>query len=402
MRILHTSDWHLGRKLCGQDRSEEFESFLAWLGRLIQTEKVDALLVAGDIFDSCTPPLWAQTLYYHFLTGLAETCCSSVVITSGNHDSAALLDSSRDLLRRLNVFVVGQKREAPEEVFELPDSSGAVGAVCCAVPFLRSRDLCGSMAGEDSAALRSAELKGFAAHYAAVCDAAESVRAGRSIPLIALGHCFVAGGQVNDDDGVRELCVGELNSVPANAFPPSIDYLALGHLHMAQTCGKSDMMRYSGAPLCMGFGEAGRKKSVYLLETSGRSVIATAVPVPEFQKIVRVKGSFEEIAAKMAELAFSSEPLWGEADCSDAGTQGLNERIRDLAPEGGPVKLLRVKVAGTGLASSFSGEGDLNEDWSPKEVFRLYLEENNVTGEEAEALMGAYLEALESLREGEE
>ncbi len=401
MKILHTSDWHLGRKLCSQERSAEFKQFLDWLTGVITSEKVDALVVAGDVFDSSTPPVWAQSLYYKFLTGLAGTCCKSAVVVAGNHDSAALLDAPRDVLSFLNVFVVGCPRSAEEEVFELEGSGG--GAVCCAVPFLRSRDLGGAMVGEDASEIAAAELRGFSDHYAAVAAAAEERRAGRDIPLVAVGHCFVAGGKVVDDDGVRELSVGTLDVVPLAAFPENLDYLALGHLHAPQICGGRADCRYSGAPLCLGFGEAGRSKCVLLVDFDGRTPSVRALPVPEFQKIVRLNGTFDEIAAKLGALTLAGSSVWVEAVCTEGGGSGMNERIRDLVPDGSPVKILRVKVPGAGLDAAFSGDGDLNEDWSPREVFKLYMKEHDIAGEEADALMGAYMEALEAvLEEAEE
>ena len=146
----------------------------------------------------------------------------------------------------------------------------------------------------------------------------------------------------------------------------------------------------------MCFGEAGQKKQVCVVDFDGRAASVRALGVPAWQEICRLKGSFDEIAAALSELERSGRSVWVEADCDDEGAQGLNDRIRELS--GGAVKILRVKVAGAGLADAFSGAGDLNEDWSPREVFRLYLSEHQIEGEEAESLTGAYLEALEAVR----
>lgn len=398
MKILHTSDWHLGKRLCGQERESEFEAFLDWLTELIQRRSVASLIVAGDIFDSATPPLWAQKQYLTFLVNLGRTCCKSVVITGGNHDSGALLDLTRDLLGRFGVHVTGCSRAPSEEVFELPDETGAAGAVCCAVPYLRARDLCGALAGEDPDGIRRAELAGFAAHYRAACGEAEHVRAGRDIPLIATGHCFVAGGHVTGDDGVRDLAVGSLESVPLSAFPDGIDYLALGHLHSPQVCGGRDNARYSGAPLVLGFGEVGMRKSVYILDTAGRRVSVTEETVPSFRKIMNISGTFEELSEAIASLAAAGEEVWLSAECTESTTEGLNDRLRELA-EGGPVRLLRVKAARLTGTEAFSGagEGDLNEDWSPRDVFRTFLDDNKITEPESGELMRAYLEILDRI-----
>ncbi|MGI6076372.1 MAG: exonuclease subunit SbcD [Pyramidobacter sp.] len=401
MRILHTSDWHLGRRLCGQERYGEFKSFLDWLTGVVSREAVDALVIAGDVFDSCTPPLWAQSLYYSFLTGLFASPCKSVTVVAGNHDSAALLDAPAELLSRLNVFVVGEPQTPEREVLQLPDGNGETGALCCAVPFLRSRDLCGAMTGQDAEAVAAAELEGFQKHYAAVVAEAEKLRAGRDIPLIATGHCFVVGGRCGDDDGVRDLSVGSIDAVPLSAFPESIDYLALGHLHGPQRCGGMESRRYSGSPLCMGFGETGQQKSLSIVDFQGRSASVRTLPVPRFQSILRLTGSYDDLLRRISRLVDENEPVWVEADCTDRGNRGLNESIRELAPERSPVKILRIKVPGMSAAESLGSSGGLAEDWSPAEVFKLFLKEHDLRGEGADALMGVYMEALEAVRQEE-
>lgn len=398
VRILHTSDWHLGRRLCGQERYGEFKSFLDWLTSVICREAVDALVIAGDIFDSCTPPLWAQSLYYSFLTGLFASPCKSVTVVAGNHDSAALLDAPAELLSRLNVFVVGEPQPPQREVFQLPGADGTTRALCCAVPFLRSRDLCGAMAGADVKALSAAELAGFKGHYAAVVAEAEKLRDGRAIPVIATGHCFVAGGKVSDDDGVRDLSVGSIDAVPLSAFPQGIDYLALGHLHEPQRCGGLESRRYSGSPLCAGFGEAGRRKSLFIVDFHGRAPSVRSVDVPQFQKILRLTGTYDDLVREISRLVRENEPVWVEAHCTQQGTRGLNQAIRELAPEGAPVKILRVKIPDMSAADRLGSAGELTEDWSPCEVFKLFLEEHDLSGEKGDALMSVYREALEAAR----
>ena len=398
MKILHTSDWHLGRRLCGRERRDEFQKFLTWLTGVLSEEKIDALIVAGDVFDSFTPPQWAQMLYYDFLTRLSATPCKSAVIVAGNHDSPSLLDAPRELLKRLNVFVTGVPN-GEHELCELPGPDGNTGAVCCAVPFLRSRDLCGAMEGMEPDARRAAELEAFAAHYRDIVQRAEQLRAGRGIPIIATGHCFAAGGKVNEGDGVRDLAVGSVDVVPLNAFPDAVDYLALGHLHAPQLCGALPSRRYSGSPLAMGFGEAGRPKEVVIADFGGREPAVRALPVPVWQEIVRLRGTFDEIAARLDELKLSGRPVWAEADCTDQGGAQLCERLYELAPDAGTVRLLLVRAAADNVGGTLAGDGDLNEDWAPQDVFEFYLKEHGIDGDEARELTGAYLEAVAAVRE---
>lgn len=138
MKVLHTSDWHLGQSLYGHKRYEEFKSFLNWLGSLIETEGIMVLLIAGDVFDSSTPSNRAQELYYDFLQKASRTCCQNIVVIAGNHDSPSFLNAPKRLLRVLDVYVIGQKAETAEgEVLVLYDKKDKPQAVVCAVPYLR-------------------------------------------------------------------------------------------------------------------------------------------------------------------------------------------------------------------------------------------------------------------------
>ena len=134
MRILHTSDWHLGKRLKDHDRSDEFRKFLAWLEGVIKDEKPDALIVAGDVFDTRYPPVEAQEMYYTFLANVAGKTCRNIIITAGNHDSAPFIDAPAGIMGRCNVHVIGRPCEG--EILTLSDSQGRQEAIVCAVPFL--------------------------------------------------------------------------------------------------------------------------------------------------------------------------------------------------------------------------------------------------------------------------
>ena len=141
MKFLHTSDWHLGRSLYGRKRYEEFTAFLDWLTQTIEDEKIDALLVAGDVFDTSTPSNRAQELYYRFLCRVAASCCRHVVVVAGNHDSPSFLNAPKELLRALNVYVVGSMTEALEDEVFVLQVDDKPEAIVCAVPYLRDKDI---------------------------------------------------------------------------------------------------------------------------------------------------------------------------------------------------------------------------------------------------------------------
>ena len=273
LTILHTSDWHLGRRLYGRMRYDEFEAFLSWLQDTISAQQVDVLIVAGDIFDTMTPSNKAQALYYEFLGTVSKSCCQHVVIVAGNHDSPTFLDAPSNVLKFLNVHVVGTACEnLNDEVMVLDDANGNPHCIIAAVPYLRDRDVRSSSAGESGQTKDANVIAGICAHYDEVASIAKNKQAElakihqRHIPIIATGHLFAAGGTTTGDDGVRELYVGSLGKVSADMFDDCFDYVALGHLHVPQSVGGRESIRYSGSPIAMGFGEARQQKQVLLVQ----------------------------------------------------------------------------------------------------------------------------------------
>ncbi len=273
LTILHTSDWHLGRRLYGRMRYEEFEAFLSWLQDTISAQQVDVLIVAGDIFDTMTPSNKAQALYYEFLGTVSKSCCQHVIIVAGNHDSPTFLDAPSNILKFLNVHVIGTACEdLNDEVMVLDDTDGNPHCIIAAVPYLRDRDVRSSSAGESVQTKDANVIAGICAHYDNVADIAKTKQAElakahkRHIPIIATGHLFAAGGTTTDDDGVHELYVGSLGKVSADMFDDCFDYVALGHLHVPQRVGGRESIRYSGSPIAMGFGEARQQKQVLLIQ----------------------------------------------------------------------------------------------------------------------------------------
>ncbi|MEE9936192.1 MAG: exonuclease subunit SbcD, partial [Deltaproteobacteria bacterium] len=230
MKLLHTSDWHLGRMLHNRKRYEEHEAFLNWLFQLIENESVDVVLIAGDVFDNSTPSNYAQELYYRFLCRVASSANRRVVVIAGNHDSPSFLNAPKELLKFLNIHVVGFASNRPEdEVLLLAGADGKPGLMVLAIPYLRDRDIRTSEAGESIEDKERKIVEGIKEHYRQVCDAALKKRAAleRPVPMVAMGHLFAAGGQTTEGDGTRELYIGSLAQVRNDVFPDDIDYVAL-------------------------------------------------------------------------------------------------------------------------------------------------------------------------------
>lgn len=403
MKILHTSDWHIGRTLYGRKRYAEFEAFLFWLAETLVKEQVDILLVAGDVFDTSAPSNRAQELYYRFLCRVAMSCCRHVVVIAGNHDSSSFLNAPRELLRSLRIYVVGAAADSPaDEVLLLKDKNGAAELIVCAVPFLRDRDIRVAEAGESIEDKERKLIEGIRSHYFDVCRVAEEKRKtlDDTVPIVAMGHLFTAGARTVEGDGVRELYVGSLAQVTSGVFPECIDYLALGHLHVPQKVNGSDFMRYSGSPLPIGVGEANQEKSVCLVAFAGRTATARLLPVPVFQKMERIRGKWDDIAARISALSTTAGSIWLEIVYEgDEGIGDLRERL-DAAISGTGMEILGVK--NTRVWDRVLGrirDEETLDDLSVEDVFKRCLSVHDVPEGQRSELLRAYREAVASLYE---
>ena len=403
MKILHTSDWHLGRALYGRKRYEEFEAFLAWLAETIRGNEIDVLLVAGDIFDTSAPSNRAQELYYRFLRQVIASNCRHIVVIAGNHDSPSFLDAPKELLKALDVHVVGSRTESLEdEVLVLRNSQGVPELIVCAVPYLRDRDIRIAEAGETIKDKEQKMTDGIRAHYAAVAALAEQKRAefGGDIPIVGMGHLFTAGGQIIDGDGVRELYVGSLAHVTPETFPTGFDYLALGHLHVPQMVDGSETMRYSGSPLPIGFGEAKQQKSVCEIEFNGRAASVRLIDVPVFQKLECVKGDWDNIERRISELSAADSQSWLEVVYEGEEIIGdLRERL-ETAIADTRMEILRIKnnrIIDRVLEQLDAEEtlDNLNEN----DVFERCLAAHEVPDEQRPELRRTYQEVVALLDE---
>ncbi len=403
MKILHTSDWHIGRALYGRKRYEEFEQFLNWLIGCVEAESVEVLLVAGDVFDNGTPSNRALELYYRFLCRVSVAGCRHVVVTAGNHDSPSLLNAPREVLRFLDVHVVGCMAEAAEdELVVLNDADGKAELIVCAVPYLRDRDIRRAEAGETFEDKGRKLVEGIRDHYRLVGEAAVAKRAelGLNLPIVAMGHLFTSGGQTVEGDGVRELYVGTLGQVRADIFPDCFNYLALGHLHVAQRVSGSDVRRYSGAPLPMSFGEAGQRKIVVAVNIDPDGVTVQEIPVPGFQLLATVRGGWGRITERIAELKRDASPVWLEVIYEGDDVIGdLQERLRELV-DGTSLEILRAKnmrlVERT--LSRMATEETL-DDLTVDEVFARCLAAHDVPQEQQDELVAAFRETVAALHE---
>ena len=415
MRLLHTSDWHLGKSLMTKKRHDEHAAFLAWLLGVLRDEAVDALVIAGDVFDTSAPGTAAQHLYYTFLRDVFTTPCRHVLVIGGNHDSPSFLNAPRELLKAFSVHVVGCAEGPEHEVIVLRDpalSSSTqsasvergyenVEAVVCAVPYLRDRDVRTSAPGESLEEKAANVVQGIASHYADVANVARSFcnSAGKRPPLIVTGHLFAAGGKVHEGEGVRELSVGSLGAVPLEVFPADADYVALGHLHSPQIVGGDATRRYSGSPIPLSFAEAGREKSVCLVDFAHTGPEIRLISVPEFQKIVSLEGTLDELRHALATLVAQDESVWAEVLCrGEAVVDNLRARIDEIV-NGSKVEVLRVRLEGMVYCGLQGEEGEMLGDMREEDVFARCLDRFNVAEERRPELMSMFQEVLSTARE---
>jgi exonuclease SbcD len=405
MKILHTSDWHLGRALHTRKRYDEYEAFLNWLAELMESADIDVLLVAGDVFDNSTPSNHAQELYYRFLRRVTSSPNRHVVVTAGNHDSPSFLNAPRELLKFLNIHVVGCASESPEnEVIMIAGPDKEARLIVCAIPYLRDRDIRSAEAGESVEDKERKIIEGIRAHYRLVYDAAEELRTRlkKAVPIVAMGHLYTEGGKTVDGDGVRELYIGSLLHVRTDVFPECIAYLALGHLHIPQTVGGSDFIRYSGSPLPIGFGEAAQEKIVVIVEFSDEAPMVVNIPVPCFRELKTLRGDWQTIAHDIDRLKSRGSNAWLEIIYEGDEIAGDLRTRLDEAIAGSGIEILRVKNNRI-LERAMSGmdTDETLDDLDTADVFHRCLESQEIPEEQRPALLSAYREIIVSLNEAD-
>ncbi|CAI1737015.1 MULTISPECIES: exonuclease subunit SbcD [Serratia] len=406
MRLIHTSDWHLGQYFFTKSRAAEHQAFLRWLIEQIEQQQVDALIVAGDLFDTGSPPSYARELYNRFVVDLQRTGCQLVVL-GGNHDSVATLNESRELLSCLNTTVIANAQsESEQQILVLNQRDGQPGAVLCAIPFLRPRDLLTSRAGDSGVQKQQALQEAIADHYQRLYQAACARRdaLGLALPIVATGHLTTVG--VTTSDSVRDIYIGTLDAFPAQAFPPA-DYIALGHIHRAQNVAKSEHIRYSGSPIPLSFDELGKAKSVFMVDFSaGDLQRVTALEIPSFQPMQLIKGDLAQIEQQLQQFAdYQGElPVWLDIEVATQDyLSDIQRRIQLLADQL-PVEvvLLRRSKEQRRQAIEQQDKETLNE-LSVNEVFeRRLAQEPEMAEERRQRMSQMFQQVVESVRHNDQ
>lgn len=398
MKILHTADWHLGHRLHEQSQLEEQTLFLSWIEQYIIDQKIDVLLVSGDVFDTGTPSNQSLEMYYSFLVKLKATTCKSVVITGGNHDSPGTLNAPKYLLDALAIKVVGKATEHIEdEVFEIEVNNEKV--IIGAVPFLRDGDIRRAVAGESFDELTDKYKNALINHYQAIAEQCQLINTSNA-PVIAMGHLFATGGSISDSE--QNIYVGTLGHIGAADFPAYFDYIALGHLHRPQIIGGNDRVRYSGSPNILSFSELNYDKKVLILTVKDAKItkIEDAI-IPNFREFYKISGTLTECVTKFPELISNTYGLtpWVEIVLDEDHTVNTDNLTKEAANYSFEIlkTSLKRKRKIKGIEELLENTKSIKE-LLPTEVFKLKCEEMGFDLKERPEVWDAFNEVLQSVK----
>ena len=403
LTILHTADWHLGHQLHGVSRSIEHQAFLDWLITTVENEHADVLIVAGDIFDTANPSALAVQQLNSFIVQLNKRCPNAAcILIAGNHDSAARLESLSPLWQSHNTWLTGRVLDESGEfdpqklLIPIKDKLGEIRAWCAAMPFLRPSDL--PVISQDNEATDTL-VDGVAARYQQILETAQSVQNEGQF-LIATGHCYMVNSQLSELSE-RRVLGGNQHALPATVFSDNWDYVALGHLHLAQKVG-SETVRYSGSPIPLSLGEQHYPHQL-LKVTLGQGDPAKIEPVkiPRTIEMMRVPARstavLDDVLAQLEDISFDHSldaehwPFLEVHVLLDKPQSGLRQRIEQVIEEQ-PVRLLKISSHYQNLAGrELTGDKPQQElqDLKPDDVF-IKCYQQTYPGQPSEQLNEAF------------
>ncbi len=378
MRVLHTSDWHVGKTIRGHSRIEEHQAVLAEIVDIATREHVDLILVAGDLYESAAPSAEAESVVIEAL--LALRTVAPVIAIAGNHDHAARFDAVRPMAEQLGIIVRGRVARPDDGGVVVVETASGERARIALLPFcsprfsVRAADLLRL----DAAAAHAEYADRLAGIVGALCADADP---GAVNLLVA--HCMVRGGLTGGGERAAQTAF-EPYWLSGTAFPPSLAYAALGHLHLAQRVPTGAPAWYAGSPLQVDFGEAGAGKQVLIVDVTPTTPAAVrAVELTAGAELRTVSGSIAELEA-MAATDFGD--AWLRVRVEDSGRAGLADDVRAwLGPRVVEVRVLR-RDREPGAASQRRGR-------TPQELFGEFLRDEGVDDDRLGALFGELLDA---------
>ncbi|PSV22839.1 exonuclease sbcCD subunit D [Photobacterium leiognathi subsp. mandapamensis] len=410
MKIIHTSDWHLGHQLHGYNREYEHQAFLDWLADELETQQADALLVAGDIFDTANPPASSWRMLYRFLAKVSKTLPNlDVVMIGGNHDSPSKLDAPHELLKAFDLHMVGGIHRLDDGTLDvermlvsITNKDQQTAAYVLAVPFLRSADLRTDNLDENDDRL----IKGVEVLYGEMTQAARTLLAPEQA-MIGMGHAYMASGQLSEMSE-RRVLGGNQHALPASIFADDMSYVALGHLHLAQKVAKKEHVRYSGSPIPLSMSERNYKHQILAVEFDGSDVKAIdEIAIPRSVDMLKVPtkpAPLDEVLAALKalpddELPREQQPFLEVHVLLDKPQALLREKVLQ-ALEGKSVRLAKITPYYNQREQQDSLQHRRLSDVSPQQVFALSWNKK-FDGEPTEAMAEAFETLLTQVEEQE-
>jgi len=401
MKILHTADWHLGHRLHEQSQNEEQKLFLEWLENHINDNKIDILLISGDIFDTGTPSSQSLKMYYDFLVKLTSTNCKHIIVTGGNHDSPGTINAPKALLNALSIKVVGRSSdEVADEIFKL--TIGNEEIIIAAVPYLRDQDIRRAVAGETFDEISDRYKQALINHYTLAAAYCKTIKT-ENTPVIAMGHLFAVGGSISDSE--QNIYVGNLGHIGAKDFPDIFDYIALGHLHRAQIIGGKEHIRYSGSPNILSFSEINYDKKVVIINTKKNQISKIdEIIVPRFREILQVTGVLEDCIIKLNNIITNKYGLtpWVEVVLDNKTKAAIGSSEIHKAAENLQIEVLKVTLKNQqkieGLEQLIEKTKHIKE-LLPIDVFEMKCKEQGFEIKEHPEIWDAFNEALQIARD---
>ncbi|TVR77319.1 MAG: exonuclease subunit SbcD [Chitinophagaceae bacterium] len=400
MKILHTSDWHIGKQLHKIDLSEDIQLFFDWLTELIQKEKIDVLLMSGDLFDQANPSQHALRQYYTFLKKMLHLRCK-VIITGGNHDSPLVLNAPKDILDALDIHVIGGATSDIKDIF-IKVEKGGEQLVVAGVPFLRDKDIRKAAPGESYEDKIEQLRAGMETYFEEVNQYYTQHYDG--IPFIIMAHLFAQGAVVSDSE--REIQIGNQAGIESRIFGNKANYIALGHIHKPQSAGH-EHIRYCGSPIPLSFSEKEDKKEVIIINIDKEKFDFSRLEVPRFRNLVLIKGDLESVKSKIEDynsetpLADLAEIIVTEENESSTIISEYEEMI--TSEENVNLQLIKFKlvfknaIEGT---SSLLSEADDISSYKPMQLFEKRLEQEADLADVGQ-LKNAFREILSEIHEKE-
>lgn len=403
MKILHTADWHIGKKLHKHELSLDFDHFIDWLCKCIQEREITLLLISGDVFDLANPSSEARKQFYRALLKLRNLDCK-IILTGGNHDSPAMLDAPGEILKELDMHVIGNLRENIKDcIIPVTGKSGEVELVVAALPYLRDSDLRTANDGNTYEDRLEAVRSGIQNTFLSAAEICKNDFP--KVPALAMGHLYAAGVETSESE--RDIQIGNQAAFQASQFGDFFQYIALGHIHKPQKVSGLVPTYYSGSPIPLSFSERKDDKRILLLDTE-KSWIPESIPVPVFRKLLKLSGTLSELNIKLESLESNGildslielEMIEAQFDANKIyELDKLNEHFHKPGFE--IVKSKATFLNKTKGAAELYGNAQQLEDLKPREVFLELIGQQDYDEDMKNDILSAFDELLEEVHSNE-